>query len=444
MLVSLHYYKMVRQAAAQKEKVPKQRKSKTALEELHTAMETLQLCVEPTSAALQNKDLPEHIFLEPISEPIAEPIIEPIVEPIHEPIVEPINEDETIASETIASEANEMEELEQVSAKVTKKRGRKPKGGKIIVATSILTPEFLPEPNIILHLKCKEADLVANTTTLTKQQSTPHTVETFQFENNNNLSFEIIRQPNGNNLQTTQHISTSNEKYYTNAEPKQALITSTYENNFIENQFIEATTTAENDCNTRVIAKKIKELTYNLHNNDILGKKSACFWCTCDFDNPPIFIPKHEINETYHCYGCFCSPECATAFLFKEAIDTSTRFERYHLLNHIYCKIYDYKKNIKPAPDPLYTLQKFYGNLSIQEYRKLLKNERLLLVVDKPLSRTLPELHEDNDDFLFSSGRTIPASVAGTSQCNNMTSFKLRKKPKQSKTEIVSENFNLK
>ena len=46
--------------------------------------------------------------------------------------------------------------------------------------------------------------------------------------------------------------------------------------------------------------------------------------------------------------------------------------------------INNYDKNIKPAPNPYYTLDKFYGNLSIQQYRRLLKNERLLLVVDKP------------------------------------------------------------
>ena len=145
-----------------------------------------------------------------------------------------------------------------------------------------------------------------------------------------------------------------------------------------------------------------------------------------------ILIPKHELNNTYHCYGCFCSPECASAFLFKESIDTSTKFERYHLLNHIYCKIYNYEKNIKPAPDPFYTLNKYYGNLSIQEYRKLLKNERLLLVVDKPLSRILPELHEDNDDMM--------SSVSMVSTSNK---FKLRRKVKQSKTEILGETFNL-
>ena len=57
----------------------------------------------------------------------------------------------------------------------------------------------------------------------------------------------------------------------------------------------------------------------------------------------------------------------------------------------------NYKKNIKPAPDPHYLLDKFFGNLTIQEYRKLLKTEHLLLVVDKPMTRVLPELFEDND-----------------------------------------------
>ena len=152
-----------------------------------------------------------------------------------------------------------------------------------------------------------------------------------------------------------------------------------------------------------------------------------------DFDNPMILIPKFELNKIYHCYGCFCSPECATAYLFEEPIDTSTRFERYHLLNHIYCKIYNYEKNIKPAPNPYYTLDKYYGNLTIQEYRKLLKNERLLLIVDKPLSRILPELHEDNDDYMFN-GSTISTS----------NKFKLRRKTKQTKTDILTETFNLK
>ena len=123
----------------------------------------------------------------------------------------------------------------------------------------------------------------------------------------------------------------------------------------------------------KVCWKKIQQLAINLHNNNISDKKAACFWCTCDFDNPPIFIPKFELDNSYQCYGCFCSPECAAAYLFKENIDRATMFERYHLLNHLYCKIYNYTKNVKPAPDPYYTLEKYYGNLKYSRISKTIK-----------------------------------------------------------------------
>ena len=118
---------------------------------------------------------------------------------------------------------------------------------------------------------------------------------------------------------------------------------------------------------------------------------------------------------------------------FAKPIDTATRFERYALLNHLYCKIYDYNKNVKPAPDPYHTLEKFYGNLSIQEYRRHLKSERILLVVDKPLTRMLPELHEDNDEFVLNTKTTGGAG-----------SFKLRRsRQKPTKAEMLAENFNM-
>ena len=69
----------------------------------------------------------------------------------------------------------------------------------------------------------------------------------------------------------------------------------------------------------------------------------------------------------FHVYGCFCSPECACAFLMNDKnIDTSTKFERYYLLNFIYGKIYNYEKNIKPAPSPYYLLDKYYDQLNFE------------------------------------------------------------------------------
>jgi hypothetical protein len=51
--------------------------------------------------------------------------------------------------------------------------------------------------------------------------------------------------------------------------------------------------------------------------------------------------------------------QSVVAYLMKESIDDSVKFERYHLLNQTYSKIYNYTRNIKPAPNPYYLLDKF-------------------------------------------------------------------------------------
>ena len=299
--------------------------------------------------------------------------------------------------------------IEVESVKIPKKRGRKPKGGKIIENTKPTIFSQNIKQNIILHLKCTSNDLTCdiNKTNL----------DTYIFNDSkyNNLSFQYI-------------------KTYNN------LLNNTNINNNTSDNTSENTDNNDDSCdnlnnneNNKEIYKKLQELTYQLHTNNVPDKKSACFWCTYDFDNPSIFIPKYEINNSYFVYGCFCSLECACAHLMEENIDQATKFERYTLLNYIYGKLYNYEKNIKPAPNPYYTLDKYYGNLSIQEYRKILKSERLLLVVDKPLCRQLPELHEDNDDFLLN---------------NKIGSGNSRYKIKKSqnilnKTSIMQEQFNL-
>lgn len=312
---------------------------------------------------------------------------------------------------------NSMDEKEVPSKPVGKKRGRKPKGGKII--QQILPSNNIKEskPNVILHLKCSMKDLHNNV-----------------FENNiNGYDFSSCKK------ELLYEIITNNENNYNNSINLNLLNTSTEEN--ITNDFyndeshdIDSSCTFNNKKNDlKELWKKLKNLEYSLHLNNISDKKSACFWCTYEFDNPPIYIPKHYIKDSYHVYGCFCSPECATAYLMEENIDSSTKFERYHLLNHIYSKIYNYTKNIKPSPNPYYILEKFYGNLNIQEYRSLLKNERLFLVVDKPLTRILPELHEDNDDFIINN-KVIPSNT-----------YQIKRKilSKQSKNNILSEKFGL-
>jgi len=292
---------------------------------------------------------------------------------------------------------------------IPKKRGRKPKGGKIINQTSNLISEIEQKPNIILHLKCSFKDLALNSLS-------GSAVEGYSFSNQN-LRFDIINNENNANEHNSNNENINITEYEGDNDATD------YEIDLNKN----------NNNDIRDTWKKLKMLEYNLHTNCSDNKKSACFWDTCEFDNPPIYIPKFFMNGTYHVYGCFCSPECAVAHLMEENIDTSVKFERYQLINHLYSKIYNYDKNIKPSPNPYYMLEKYYGNLNIQEYRSLLKNERLFLIVDKPLTRTMPELHEDNDDFIINN-KTIPS---------NTYHIKKKLQKKQTKTNILSERFGL-
>lgn len=323
-------------------------------------------------------------------------------------------------------------QLDAVTNKqIAKKRGRKPKGGKIIQQTSVCNIIKTPKPNIILHLKCFMKDLQESNVLSDNQ------VVSFNFSTNkNDLSFDTINSMN-------------------------EIISSNYANNEIAdinpniNEAPEDTDNDEdNDANEHItlcsvvsskgstafkkneqkdLWKKLKQLAHSLHVNNISDKKSCCFWDTYEFDNPPVHIPKHYMKDAYQVYGCFCSPECAVAYLMAENIDISVKFERYHLINFIYGKIYNYDRNVKPAPTPHYLLNRFDGNMNIQEYRSLLQKERLYLIVDKPLTRILPELHEDNDDFILNN-KIIPS--------NN---FQVNKKiQKNNPTKhIISEQFGL-
>ena len=336
-----------------------------------------------------------------------------------------------------------------IDAKIPKKRGRKPKGGKIVkqqINDNLIDPI---KQNIILHLKCSISDIINNkvfSSNISYDPNVSESVDGFSF--NNELPFEFIKlndieinqnsiNNNTNNINTnninTNSINNNNNNNNITINNNENIIE--YKNNTKEMDNISSDDISNESDIFKLIWKKLLELEKSLHNNDISDKKSACFWCTCDFDNPPIYIPKYELNNTYHVYGCFCSPECSVAYLMNENIDTTSKFERYYLLNHLYCKIYNYEKNIKPAPNPYYTLDKYYGNLTIQEWRKLLKNERILLIVDKPLTRQLPEIHQDNYDYITNYNSTT----------KNENKYKLtRKGVKQNKTDCLNEQFGFK
>jgi len=282
--------------------------------------------------------------------------------------------------------------------KKPKKRGRKPKGGKIVEKNVILSNEKDSVENIILHLKCSSKDIENK----------------INNDEENEIKSYVINQTkstmiNFDNYKKNNLINKKNEKNETHSVDKD------------------------------LIWEKIKLLKLQLHTNDIADKRSNCFWCTYCFDNPPIYIPKRMVKKEIEVYGCFCSPECAVAYLKKEKINTSTLWERYAILNNIYGKIFNYEKNIKPAPNPFYTLEKYYGNLTIEEYRSQLSDDRILMVVDKPLTKIMPDMYEENNDL-----PDIYTSALDNNYNSNKSYSLYRNKATVSKKTIFNNKFSMK
>ncbi len=296
-----------------------------------------------------------------------------------------------------------------------KKRGRKPKGVKIIKKNQGVTNTIINKtPNVILHLKCNSEDL------------------------NNANNFDINYNPNINNPEAY-NMASNNKMFELQYSEVNNTQTKTKLNKNVVIKKKETKEVENKNINTKDLWTKLNALKKNLRCNNVSDKRAACFWCTYEFDNPAVYIPKQYNGDCLEVYGCFCSPECALSYLKNESIDDSTKWERYALLNNVYSKIYDYSKSIKPAPDPHYTLDKYYGNLSIQEYRKLLSKERIFMIVDKPMTKILPELYEENNEI-----PNVYNNILDKSNKNNVQNFRLkRSQTKQTKSNAISNNFNL-
>jgi hypothetical protein len=339
---------------------------------------------------------------------------------------------------------------------VHKKRGRKPRGGKIIHENQIQKNNSPEVPNIILHLKCVLSDLKKSNEIHSNKldaftngansilcyndddqnsifSSSKSKMTTYEKcdknESHNNVSEEI-------NYKKTSSASLNKAVYdpssfYSKNEHQIFNILDSNVGAPCEKQ-VNVSGSGLEECNNatnKELWKKISQLKLNFHKNDSLSiQRSACFWDTCEFDTPPIHIPMSSTKG----YGCFCHPQCAVAFLMNENIDTSTKFERYYLLNSIYGPIYNYNKSIKPAANPHYLLNKFYGNLTIHEYRKLFHSEQVVYIVNKPLTNVLPELYEDNNDF-FVGNKIIHTNIT-----------ELKNKNKTAKSSIINEVFGVK
>lgn len=112
-----------------------------------------------------------------------------------------------------------------------------------------------------------------------------------------------------------------------------------------------------------------------------LSSDVACFWCCHTFTNRPVVLPIRDTGEYLQVNGNFCSPECACAYLFDIRQDSHTRWEQLALLHRVYGEACNGK--IHPAPARA-VLKHFGGNLSIQEYRQLIRSHKVRIDIHLP------------------------------------------------------------
>jgi len=260
-----------------------------------------------------------------------------------------------------------MSLINTVPPTLKKKRGRKPKGGKIInkELTIPLNNEY--KPSIIMHLKCASSKM-----------------DDYHFETIFNYNTEIpIEQ---NDSYTTTQFSTYDKE-----------TTSLYFND-IKNTSIDYNPNRIHNLSIEDYKKIIYNINTKFINLDV-DIHSDCFWCTCPFETSSIHIPKNKINHDYNAYGNFCSIECAGAYLFNENINNSDKFERLMYLNYIYNDIVK-DTGVKPAPSPYYLLSKFCGNMTIDEFRNIYTTNHNIVCINKPSSLNIefPELYTQISD----------------------------------------------
>lgn len=264
----------------------------------------------------------------------------------------------------------------------------------------------------IIHLKCSIKDI--------ETYKSEQNITTKNLVYNPNVPNNII--PYEDNTHTYHHVDEQSTLDTKNAY-EHYICSKCSKQNKVEH------TNVEKEDNTNIISK-IKDLKLQYYKNIIPNKKVDCFWCTCPYDNDTIYILQNGSYGDILAHGSFCCPECAVAYLFENMKwDDSTKMESYQLMNNCYSK--NNSVSIKPAMCPYYFLDKYYGTLTIQEYRKLINSSYIMLCMEKPITRILPEIQEEVDSSLTSS--------------SNRGNYKVKKNSEKQQTQdrntILKSNF---
>lgn len=284
-----------------------------------------------------------------------------------------------------------------------KKRGRKPKEKSYSVLKTSIN-ENIGEPDnsaIILHLSVRSSDIEdANFNSILEY--TPSINEPEPYEPENNFDFAPMH--------TESHYNTVNT---VNTDINENII----EKN-INNDSHEVIVENNQHIDEEKIEQKEQLIKHQSHYSDgtmVLVKKNLlnimfefidsknkewpkstsihCMWDCHQFDTIPCAIPVKYVNDKFYLFGCFCSFNCAMAYIFDQK--TANKWEQYALLLLLYKKIYNTEYiNLKIAA-PRQSLKIFGGIFSIEQFRQHFVSNRDYNIVYPPMIAVIPKLEEN-------------------------------------------------
>jgi hypothetical protein len=272
------------------------------------------------------------------------------------------------AAKTIETVENETPLKEEKPKKTTKK--------KQFPVVAVVGPDgiegnLLPEVKrpLIVHLPIQSKDVPMNDMPIIYNPAPPTDAQPYDI-NADNPFYEGVEQF---------ELETNSNSRVNIPEPIPIKI----DNQPLEQHINNNTTTTEQEVDYYNIKatllvqfKESAEVKTVPHTSDV-----ACFWCCHTFTNRPVLLPIRDTGEYLQVMGNFCCPECACAYLFDMRQDSHTRWEQLALLYRVYGEACQGKIHPAPARN---VLKHFGGNLSIIDYRNLIRSHKVRIDVHLP------------------------------------------------------------
>ena len=264
--------------------------------------------------------------------------------------------------------------LNPIVEKTPKKRGRKPQSKVYNVNKTILHNDKTKlSSNLIMHLRINSKMADTNI-------QDDEFIENKLFTYKPGLDEPEPYDPDFDNISAV-NTQCSNEKY----EPIENV------NQIPQEQSI----TRQPKTDIRLKNRRVYTSMQKFLNEWPTSTDVCCFWCCHQFTNSPCAIPERYINNVFKVDGCFCSFNCAAAYLFSTEITNYSMWEKYSCLNLLMKTVNHncYAKSIRPAP-PREALKMFGGYMTIDEFRQ--NFTKTYKVIKPPVIMICPQIDEFN------------------------------------------------